>query len=164
MMEKHTVRIINAKAAHIPFVAAIEKQVFIHPWSESALLNELHREDSVFLVALCGENVCGYINCRNVCGEGYVGNFAVDPAFRRGGVGSRLLDALIAKAEELKLDFLTLEVRASNQTAIRLYETLGFHKVGERKNFYSEPTENAILYTLNLPNNEGNDDDEYIGN
>ena len=82
--------------------------------------------------------------------EGYITNVAVSPDFRRQGIARALIEALLAKARENGLAFVTLEVRESNAPAIALYTGAGFEPVGKRKNFYSNPTENAVLMTISL--------------
>ena len=69
------------------------------------------------------------------------------PEYRRQGVADALLDALCARAAALDLAFLTLEVRASNAPAIALYRKHGFQTVGQRRNYYQKPDEDALLMT-----------------
>ena len=92
----------------------------------------------------------GYVGCQTVLDEGYITNVAVSPDFRRQGIARALIAELTAKAGENKLAFVTLEVRESNAPAIALYTGAGFTPVGKRKNFYSNPTENAVLMTISL--------------
>jgi ribosomal-protein-alanine N-acetyltransferase len=91
--------------------------------------------------------VAGYAGVQCVLDEGYITNVAVDTAFRGRGIATRLLTALDEMARARGLTFLTLEVRASNQAAIALYETCGYQKAGVRRGFYTKPREDAILYT-----------------
>lgn len=128
---------------HIEDIAAIEKACFRHPWSADGLREELGR--GLFLAAVEDGVTVGYVGCQTVLDEGYITNVAVLPAFRRRGIAERLLGALLERAEGLS--FVTLEVRESNQAAIALYEKMGFSRVGIRKGFYTEPTEDAVLMT-----------------
>lgn len=82
-----------------------------------------------------------------VVDEGYIFNVAVDGTHRNRGIGSALVETLVTYAKKNNLCFLTLEVRESNKNARSLYEKFGFIKVGERKNYYSSPAENAVLMT-----------------
>ena len=82
--------------------------------------------------------------------EGDIGNVAVAPDSRRRGIGAALLKALFAESERRGTAVLQLEVRESNAPAIALYTGAGFAPVGKRKNFYSNPTENAVLMTISL--------------
>ena len=79
--------------------------------------------------------------------EGYILNVAVLPRYCGQGIGKALVNTVLDYAENNNLAFVTLEVRVSNAPAISLYTSLGFEKVGERKNYYSNPTENALLLT-----------------
>ena len=113
-----------------------------------ALREELGK--GIFLVAEQDGEVQGYVGCQTVLDEGYITNVAVSPDFRRQGIARALIAELTAKAGENKLAFVTLEVRESNAPAIALYTGAGFAPVGKRKNFYSNPTENAVLMTISL--------------
>ena len=77
----------------------------------------------------------------------YISNVAVSPDHRRQGIASTLIEALLRRAEELQLSFVTLEVRESNAPAIALYGRFGFTPVGRRKGYYDAPKEDAILMT-----------------
>ncbi|MEE0675329.1 MAG: ribosomal protein S18-alanine N-acetyltransferase [Ruminococcus sp.] len=134
-------------SAHIDGVCKIEEACFAHPWSRQSVESELANENSVFIVAVEGEKVIGYIGMSVVIDEGYIFNVAVDADFRRKGVGTALINELVTYGKKNNLCFITLEVRESNQAAISLYSDFGFIKVGERKNYYSDPAENAILMT-----------------
>ena len=91
--------------------------------------------------------VLGYAGLHVAVDEGYIDNIAVREEYRRQGVGEALLDVFLRFGRE-KLAFLTLEVRPSNTPAIQFYMKHGFAQVGRRKNYYTAPTEDAILMTL----------------
>ncbi len=133
-------------ASDIPAVAALERACFSQPWSERVLEGEMKNPNSIFFVAEETELV-GYIGMQHILDEGYLANVAVDSAYRRSGVGAALLQRLLAFAQQEKLAFITLEVRQSNQPAIRFYQKYGFEVVGRRRNFYESPTEDALLMT-----------------
>lgn len=128
---------------HVPAVAGLEQLCFSQPWSEAALLESLQSPQAVFLVALEGETLLGYGGMHLVLGEGYIDNIAVFPQYRGRGVASGIINALAERAEV----FLTLEVRESNLPARRLYASLHFQEAGRRRNFYSNPTEDGLIYT-----------------
>lgn len=134
------------RAEHIPQIATLETECFSQPWSENALSDELKNDNSHFLVAVC-DGVMGYIGVQEICGEAYITNVAVFEKYRKLGIGRALIKAACSGAESRKCEFITLEVRESNQPAIALYESEGFEKAGIRKNFYSSPTENGVIYT-----------------
>lgn len=134
-------------AAHLDEVAAIENDCFSHPWSRRSLESELQNETSRFLVAVEDGKVIGYIGMSAVIDEGYLFNAAVDSHYRKKSVGSALVRELVTWCQKHDFAFLTLEVRESNAPAIALYSRFGFVRVGERKNYYSDPAENALLMT-----------------
>ncbi len=141
--------IVKMSAEHIPEIARLEAECFSQPWSENALSEELKNENSHFLAAV-SDRVLGYIGVQEICGEAYITNVAVFGEYRKEGIGRKLLNEACSGAKERGCEFITLEVRESNSAAISLYESEGFEKAGVRKNFYSSPTENGIIYTKNF--------------
>ena len=137
----------------IPAVAALERQCFSEPWSERTLMQELENPRAAFWTVSEGERLAGYVGMHRVLDEGYIANVAVDQAFRRQGLATALLQALLEEARAHKLSFVTLEVRKGNLAAISFYRKLGFQEVGRRKRFYTEPEEDAVLMTLFLTEN-----------
>lgn len=130
---------------HLSAVAEIEKLCFSEPWSESALEESLDSVFSHFYVYTEEDRVLGYMGLYAVAGEGSVTNVAVHPDSRKKGVGEALVRNAIEVGKTLKLEYMTLEVRQSNEPAQRLYEKCGFQTVGTRRNFYSSPKEDAII-------------------
>ena len=124
---------------------ALERQCFSTPWTRRQLAAQLPDDQHVFLVACLGEDTVGYVGMMHVLDEGYISNVAVSPQHRRKGLGDMLIKELLVRAEKLELSFVTLEVRAGNAAAIALYEKHGFVKVGQRKNYYDLPKEDALL-------------------
>ena len=138
----------NMAFSHIDGIVKIEKNCFSSPWTYDGIKEELENENSHFLVAVSDNETIGYIGVQEICGEGYITNIGVLPSFRRNGIGEALLTKAIEGSRERKCEFISLEVRESNGPAISLYEKLGFKKCGKRKNFYSNPTEDGLIYTL----------------
>lgn len=138
--------IIKMTSELIPEVARLEIVCFSQPWSEKALAEELGNENSHFLAAV-SDKLIGYIGVQEIYGEAYITNVAVFGEYRKSGVGRALLKAACDGAKNRGCEFITLEVRESNIPAITLYESEGFEKVGIRKNFYSAPSENGLIYT-----------------
>ena len=143
------ISIVPFAAEHVSAIAEIERACFSDPWTEDGLREELDNSCARFLTAV-DENgaVAGYIGCHTVLDEGYMANVAVAPAFRRRGIGRRLVQELLAQSADLA--FVTLEVRASNAGAIALYETMGFSNVGRRPNYYFHPKEDALILRKDL--------------
>ena len=131
--------------AHVEQVAALEIMCFSAPWSEKALGSELTNPLSLWIVALDGTVVAGYVGSQSVLGEADMMNIAVLPEYRRQGVAEELVKSLISRLSAMDVHSLTLEVRASNDAAIALYEKLGFVQVGRRPRYYSNPKEDALI-------------------
>ena len=132
-------------ATHVPQIAELEKLCFSDPWSEKSIETELSCRLSVWLVALEGEQVVGYVGSQTVIDESDMMNIAVHPDFRRRGIAEALVAELEAALRQRGSRALTLEVRDSNAPAIALYEKLGFSQVGLRKNYYRNPKEDARI-------------------
>lgn len=124
-------------------VYEIEKICFSNPWSKEDLERQIDTETSHFLVADMDGRAVGYMGLQIFAGEGYVTNVAVLPEYRGRGIAK----ALIAEQMKNDMEFITLEVRESNTPAIHLYKKSGFETVGVRLDFYSDPTENAVIMT-----------------
>ena len=140
--------ILAMEERHLAALAEIERACFHAPWSETMLREELGK--GIFLVAEQDGRTAGYVGCQTVLDEGYITNVAVSPDFRQRGIARALIAELIKQAQEKGLAFVTLEVRESNAAARALYAGAGFRPVGTRKNFYSDPAENAVLMTINF--------------
>ena len=151
MEQSMKVQIVPMNGDHLDEVAELERVCFPDPWSRNMLKEELENDLAAFLVALDGEGaVAGYAGLQVVLDEGYILNVAVRPDCRRRGVAGQLLQVLLDFARGNRLDFLTLEVRASNYPAIALYGSRGFRGAGRRKNYYEHPREDAVIMTLDL--------------
>ncbi len=135
--------------ADLPEVCAIENEIFSDPWSEEDFRNSLLDEKNDYLVAVIDDTVVGYCGFWGVAGEGDIFNVAVRKEYRRQKVGGTMLRALIKKGIARGITSFTLEVRYSNEAAIRLYEALGFERAGIRKEFYTKPKEDAVIMWLN---------------
>ncbi len=133
------------KECHVPQVAALEKLCFSLPWDEGSISSELSNPLSLWLVATEGDTVAGYVGSQSVLGESDMMNIAVHPDFRRRGLAQALVEELVGQLAENGNHCLTLEVRASNDPAIALYEKNGFGEVGRRKNYYRNPKEDALI-------------------
>ena len=132
-------------ALDIDTVAALEAEIFSKPWSAQGFADTLHREDVLFLVAYEEEKLLGYAGVYCTLDEGEITNVAVEQTARRCGIGRALMETLIRALADRGIFRIVLEVRASNEPAIRLYEQTGFSVAGTRKNFYEKPTEDAYV-------------------
>ena len=132
-------------AREVPQVAELEKLCFAMPWSEKSVAGELDNPLALWLVAMDGDRLAGYVGSQTVMDETDMMNLAVAPQFRRQGVGEALVNALTASLKELGSRCLTLEVRDSNEAARALYGKLGFTEIGRRRGYYRDPREDALI-------------------
>lgn len=133
---------------YVPQVAALEKVCFSTPWSESSIGGELQNQWAIWLVALEGDALAGYLGVQYGPDGADIMTIATAPAFRGRGVGRALIAEMAARLKSMGLQWLTLEVRPSNTAALGLYEAMGFQQVGRRPRYYRDPVEDAILMTL----------------
>ncbi len=142
------IKIVPMLAEHSSRLEEIEKLCFSTPWTEKQILDELENPLAAYFVAVEGETVAGYIGSQTVLGEACVMNIAVHPGFRGRGTARQLMQALIDHCVADGCSLLTLEVRESNRPALGLYGSFGFVQVGRRRNYYTDPREDALIMTL----------------
>lgn len=135
------------KKEHSEILAELEKLCFSHPWSQKAIEDEAYNPNAYFVTAVDDDKVLGYGGMHCTHHECYVDNIAVFGHQRRKGVGTAIVKALIAEALRRDAEFISLEVRPSNRAAVGLYTKLGFLEEGRRRNFYTDPTEDALILT-----------------
>jgi [ribosomal protein S18]-alanine N-acetyltransferase len=130
----------------IPAVQIVENASFPLPWPANAFRHELtQNKNAHYIVAREGEHIVGYAGLWLSLDEAHITTFAVLPEYRRRKIGERMLLAIFERAERLGAEWLTLEVRASNLPAQRLYEKYGFRPAGIRRRYYSDNNEDAII-------------------
>jgi ribosomal-protein-alanine N-acetyltransferase len=133
--------------AEIDAVLEIENASFTNPWTRDMYLAEL-RSEGVSLIFLARDKwrrPVGFCACWRVVDELHINNLAVLPEHRRHGVASALLLHVMAEGVRLGAKSATLEVRRSNEPARRLYERFGFSVVGIRRDYYTNPVEDALV-------------------
>ncbi len=142
-------RIIAMTAAHIGQVADIEGTVSERPWSAATFQSELGRSDRWYVTAWpdgqASDRLLGYGGVLTMLDEAHITTLAVDPGWQRQGIGGHLMVALMQAALRSPATAATLEVRASNLAAQRLYSRFGFAPVGVRPRYYSATAEDAII-------------------
>lgn len=136
---------VQMSHTHVAQIADLEALCFSAPWSESSVSSELMNPLSLWIVALDGQVVAGYVGSQSVLGEADMMNLAVRPEYRRQGVGEQLVESLIDRLRDSGVHSLTLEVRTSNDPALALYKKLGFIQVGCRPRYYANPKEDALI-------------------
>ena len=130
-------------------IFAIEMECFSVPWSLDSIEIELLNEDKkLYYVVEDANGVVGYAGAWLVYDEGQITNIAIRPSARRQGFGAKLTSALIEECFKRGMHEIFLEVRISNLSALSLYRQLGFTVKGMRKNYYSEPKEDAYIMSL----------------
>lgn len=137
-------RIRLMKPEDIAQVSSIEAAVFSQPWSSLGFSQALSLENTLFLVAE-EEEIEGYLGMYLAADEGEITNVAVRKESRRKHLGEQLLARAVEVAQERGIRSYYLEVRKSNEAAIRLYEKFGFAVTGTRKGFYDKPKEDAYV-------------------
>jgi ribosomal-protein-alanine N-acetyltransferase len=141
------------KEDDLPAVRTIEALSFSNPWSDSTFLGEIQNTPVSFplvVVRKPSDKVIGYIIYWHIREDVQVNNIAVHPDFRGKGIGEALMRHVIDRVRKNGATFMTLEVRLSNAAAVTLYKKLGFDILGTRKNYYTNPDEDAFLMGLVL--------------
>jgi [ribosomal protein S18]-alanine N-acetyltransferase len=130
--------------ADLPQVIAIERRAFPTPWSLAMFVLELSKPSGICLAALEEGTIVGYLVCSRYDTIWHLMNVAVEPHRRRQGIASALLEHLFDQADKPSEQY-TLEVRTSNEDAIRLYERFGFRAAGRRRAYYHDNREDALI-------------------
>jgi [ribosomal protein S18]-alanine N-acetyltransferase len=140
------VHLTPMRRRHLRGVVRIEAQVYPRPWSHSLFVSELAlRSSRAYVVARVGREVVGYAGLMMSMSDGHVTTIAVDPAWHRQGIGTRLLLTLAHEAIDRDALAMTLEVRLSNRAAQEMYKRFGFNAVGVRKGYYGDTGEDALV-------------------
>lgn len=152
------VKFVIRKAAivDVELIKRLEIESKLSPWTVEDYYEELKREESVFLIIRCNSKFCGFLlarlitNFQNDLPEtvAEIYNIAIEKEYRRHKLGTKILGRLIKEGTRNNLKKIFLEVRKSNTEAIKFYEKNKFIQSGIRKNFYSNPTEDAVLMYL----------------
>ena len=130
---------------YVDQVCVLEEEAFSMPWHKESFLEMIANENACYLVALVGDEVVASCGLRHIVGEGEITNVVTKNTMRGKGVGRQILLRLLEEGSKMGAEAFTLEVRVSNAPAIHLYESLGFVSEGVRKNFYEDPTEDALI-------------------
>jgi len=126
-------------------VISIEKECFPDPWSYLSFKSDIHNEMALPMVLDFDGSIAGYSSLYIVADELQIGNFAVRAESRGHGAAKLMMEEIIKIARNRDCSTIYLEVRESNNPAIKLYSSFGFKQVGRRKNYYRSPKENAIV-------------------
>lgn len=129
-------------------VYEIEQNCFADSWSLSMFQDLFRYPTNFYFVAEEGQRICGFAGIMVSVDTADIMNIAVQKEDRGRGIGRQLLEQLTAQAIQCGCEQMFLEVRESNQTARRLYQTCGFAEIAVRKNYYTSPTEHGIIMQL----------------
>ncbi len=144
--EALVVHVLPMRRRHLRSVLRIEAQVYARPWSLSLFVSELAlRTTRAYYVARVNGALCGYAGLMVTEGDGHITTLAVDPAWHRKKIGTRLLLVQAREALHRGAGSLTLEVRVGNAAAQEMYRRFGFSPAGIRKNYYVETNEDALV-------------------
>jgi ribosomal-protein-alanine N-acetyltransferase len=130
--------------ADLPQVIAIERRAFPTPWSLAMFVLELSKPSGICLAALRDDRIVGYLVCSRYDTVWHLMNVAVDDRLLRRGIATALIERLFELADRAHEQY-TLEVRTSNDGAIKLYERFGFRAAGRRRGYYHDNREDALI-------------------
>ena len=133
-----------------PEIARAEALIFPDPWSEEDITALISTEGAMCYTATADGALIAYLIGRQISPEGEIYRIATLPSYRRRGVAYRLLDYAVRCEEALGLENLFLEVREKNAAARALYSSYGFKQMGIRKNYYKNPTDDAIVMLFQI--------------
>ncbi len=136
--------------ADLPQVIAIERRAFPTPWSLAMFVLELSKPAGICLAAFREGKMVGYLVCSRYDTVWHLMNVAVEPRLTRQGIAGALLEHLFELADRPNEQY-TLEVRSSNEGAIRLYERFGFRAAGRRRAYYHDNREDALIMWRTAP-------------
>ena len=143
--------IVRLQKEHCEILAELEKLCFSRPRSQKAIEDEVNNPNAFFVTAVDEEKILGYGGMHCTHQECYIDNLAVFGHQRKKGGGTAIVKALVQEAQRRGAEYISLEVRPSNRPAVGLYTKLGFMEEGRRRNFYSDPTEDALILTRRFP-------------
>lgn len=144
-MENNKIEFRKMMASDADEIAIIEEMTFAMPWSRRDFWVEATNENAIYIVGTINESIVAYAGAWISFEEAQVTNVAVHPDFRSQGIGTKLFAKLIEEVKNRGVTAITLEVRPSNETALKLYEKFGLHSVGRRKHYYIDNNEDAII-------------------
>ncbi|HCC08099.1 MAG TPA: ribosomal-protein-alanine N-acetyltransferase [Clostridiales bacterium] len=131
-------------------ILILEEKCFSDPWTRSMFEGELEHENVYYFLAEHNERIIGFVGFWDIIGECHITNICITPSMQNGGIGTFLMEYLIKFCKNKSINAATLEVRSSNTQAINFYLKLGFRNEGIRKNYYTRPSEDAVIMWINF--------------
>ncbi|MEP6918936.1 MAG: ribosomal protein S18-alanine N-acetyltransferase [Acidobacteriota bacterium] len=128
-------------------VVSIEAASFTNPWTREILQRELLYEEvaRVYVVRAADRTIVAFCACWFIVDELHINTLAVDAAHRRRGIATKLVDFVLGQGRASGMQRATLDVRRSNEAALRMYRRLGFVVTAVRKNYYTRPEEDGLI-------------------
>jgi ribosomal-protein-alanine N-acetyltransferase len=152
---KRTIRPLHKR--DLDALLSIERASFSLPWTREMMAAEFEKSYAFFTGLFQEGRLAGFCLSWVLFDEGHIADFAVHPDFRRQGAGGVLLDAALEKMRQRGALTVWLEVRVSNHPARALYRSRGFTEAGQRKNYYTDTGEDALVMQLTLEKGRKND-------
>ncbi len=134
----------------IDLLTALEIEIFTDPWPAEAFIEGLADENHIFLVVELENQVAGYASFYMEMGEGRLTNIAIIPEFRRKKIAKKILEYILGVVKKAMCKYIFLDVRPTHEAAISLYSSYGFYEAYRRPEYYSNPTEDAMVMVKNL--------------
>lgn len=140
------IKVVPMALEHVDDIMIVENLSFSIPWSKAAFIEEITKNSFAYYYAAMFEGkTIGYGGMWQVFDEGHITNIAIHPEFRKIGAGSSILEHMIGESVKKGIQKMTLEVRKSNESALKLYQKYGFVNEGIRKSYYADNGEDAII-------------------
>ncbi|MBN1464192.1 ribosomal protein S18-alanine N-acetyltransferase [candidate division KSB1 bacterium] len=150
LFQKNSVTLRLATDADMEEIATLEQQLFAPPWSANSFRAELSNRASTTLVLACASRIIGYAVMWQISAEMQITKMAVAPPFRNMGIATWTMERIFEWARQQQVRDVFIEVRASNSSALCLYEKFGFALQGRRKGYYEAPREDALLLAAHI--------------
>ena len=144
------ISIRKATEGDLLWILELEQEAFSPPWTHGTLLSEIYKDDSYFVIAVENEKKLGFIIMRSMVDCGELLQIAVETSIRRRGVADLLMRVMLENARVNNIPSVFLEVRKSNTAAINLYKKHGYTLVRRRKNYYTNPDEDALVMRVRV--------------
>jgi [ribosomal protein S18]-alanine N-acetyltransferase len=151
MSANHSVEIDHLSLEDVEAIEAIERRTMPAPWSRMMFVGEIAKPTSICLGAYLEDALVGYLVVSRYVDAWHVMNLVVAPEHRRQRIATRLMNALFEITGDDRQRGFTLEVRVSNDSAIKLYESLDFRSQGVRRGYYTDNREDALIMWRDSP-------------
>lgn len=144
-------KINDMTLADVDNCAILEEKIFAHAWSKKSIKDTLAAKENICMTVTGSDGgFVGYCIFTTSFDDADLCRIAISEKYRRNHIADNLLEKALIKLKEKGIKRVLLEVRESNEPAISLYKKYGFEQIGIRKNYYSEPVENGLVFLLEI--------------